>query len=351
MGTPPLGIGTPPHGMGTPPRSRQGTPLRSRPFNSQAPERRSGSPLGGRSPRMSFRASRNLRKSFSNEMHDALGDSIPHSGAATLDDTLPGRGLCVSMQRGLTRPSVAGPTAESFTKQMPHNKEHQAFLVPANRYEACVEDPIDRCFERLLRQAEPSASAALLVRRFGPGEYEVDGARISVGWRRLDSGQREAFVFDRNGPSEPLGSYLRRATDVALARVVVRSSLHVAPAHGSFTAAGSPQPPQPMSGSFFRSDTGSFYGGHEVVAPGSFYSNYSNTARRQGPKDGRVEAMNVAGMASSPVVMPSSVSFAHQASGNGSRQQSFVMPPVPAPPHHGGGGGGIQAPHLVSVRG
>jgi hypothetical protein len=208
-------------------------------------------------------------------------------------------------------------------------------LVPANRYEACVEDPIDRCFERLLRQAEPSAAAALLVRRFGPGEYEVDSGRISVGWRRLDSGQREAYVFDKNGPAEQLGGYLRRAADVALARAAVRASLPLF----SNTPAGSPT----IGGSFYRSETGSFYGGHEVVPPGSFYSNYSNT-RRQGPKDVRLEAMHIAGIPN-PVMMPSSVSFVHQASSASSRNPSFVMPP------HGSLNIPAQAPHFVSVRG
>lgn len=279
---------------------------------------------------MSFRATRQLRKSYSNEIHDALGD-----------DAQPVLGICVSLQNGLkSTGGQMGYGGDTIPFQHQHKDQTSpSMLVPANRYEAFMEDPIDRFFARLLKQTDPKAAAALLVRRYGLGEYEVDSTRISVGWRRLDSGQREAYVFDKNGPVEPLDGYVRRAADVVLARAAVRASL---PALYGNKVAGTPQPVN----SFYRSDTGSFYGGHEMVPASSFYSNYSNTTNthRQGSKDRRVEPAHKAG-----IVVPTTTSFVHQPSFTNSRTKSFMMPqpgsmsiPVAA---------NLQAPTFVSVRG
>merc|ERR1719221_1921788 len=125
-----------------------------------------GSPLMGRSPRATLRDTRRaLRRSCSGDIREALGESFPCTGAAAVqEDALPGRGLCVSMQRGLGSRAAIDPSAKSFGESQASLTSEFGTLMPADGYTANVQDPLDRCFEGILRQLDPSAARLTFVR-------------------------------------------------------------------------------------------------------------------------------------------------------------------------------------------
>lgn len=320
-----------------------------------------------------------LRKSMStNADREALGESFPCTGAAAaLEDALPGRGLCVSMQRGLgVRTSINGHATEpSKSPEHLRNSTAPGCLVPSTGYEASVEDPIDRTFEVMAKQVDPGLGRFLFVRRFGPGDYEVDGARVNVGWRRLDSGSREAYIFDQSGPVEPLAGYLQRVADGA----AKRSRSFTTFGHGSVSLQAAAGPPPPMTqavqptvpmNNLYSREAGSFYSRDG----GSFYMVPS-----VGPKDVRIEAMRAAGAAGgpppmvtrgplasapsatgpsrvlSPVMRPTQATFVMQGGDPRRLPQPMPMAPHPQAMQHLGGGGHsaqlLSVPTFVAVSG
>eukprot|EP00928_Gymnodinium_smaydae_P043338 TRINITY_DN29058_c0_g1_i1.p1 TRINITY_DN29058_c0_g1~~TRINITY_DN29058_c0_g1_i1.p1 ORF type:complete len:431 (-),score=72.94 TRINITY_DN29058_c0_g1_i1:83-1264(-) len=264
---------------------RSCTPIRTTAFRDKASGMRSshilpGSPLPGpgRSPRSSLRIPRPSRNSFHSDFHEVLGSSFPCSGAASAqEDSVAGRGLRLSMQRGIGALAGAGAaeSAGSFSDAaatLPPrrpSKDSGGALVPAGRYEAVdVEDPIDRCFERTAKEVDPATlvpGAVLLVRRLSRGEYEVQGAKVSVGWLRLASGSREAYVFDAAGNAvETLAAFLQRSAEVAAMRASAPGPSFASFGHPGAGASGLPVAP-PALGPF----AGSFYGprGQEAAPP------------------------------------------------------------------------------------
>jgi len=309
---------------------RGSTPIRSRPQQRQLPP---GSPLMGRSPRPTRRT---LTKSFSQDLREALGESFPASGAAVQEDALPGRGLCVNMQRGLGLRTPMGPDGRSFQESSGGGGSVSVGAgliaqsvkptpigakVGAADYRAHVEDPLDRSFEGILKQLNAGAARAMLVRKFAPNEYEVDGQRVTAGWRRLDSGSREAYVFDQTGPTESLNAFCARLAEAAMGRRHQQQ-----PRPGGYVRTSPAGVPQPVhGGSFYSRDAGSFYASGS--SGGSFY-----TAGLQspGPQDPRLQAMKMAGTLG-PTPHPLSVS--RPAPSAASRVGSPVMKSSQARPY------------------
>lgn len=157
-------------------------------------------------------------RSFRLQMNTPLGESFPCTGAAASgDDVVAGRGLHVSVQRGLTRQTAANVNDGKVAISNP---------VLACAYEPVVEDPIDRRFEQLLRELSPTVDG-LCIRRLCQGDYEVDGVRVLVAWRRLDCGSRELFLHDSSGYVEPLSDYLQRASAMGRSLRTAPGSINV----------------------------------------------------------------------------------------------------------------------------
>eukprot|EP00929_Paragymnodinium_shiwhaense_P075920 TRINITY_DN388_c1_g1_i1.p1 TRINITY_DN388_c1_g1~~TRINITY_DN388_c1_g1_i1.p1 ORF type:complete len:449 (+),score=55.61 TRINITY_DN388_c1_g1_i1:105-1451(+) len=339
------------------------------------------------SPTLDGRQLRNkeaLKKSVSTDLAGRpgvpLSESFPFTGAALAEDTMPGRGLCLSVQRGLGshanmqstgRASWRGPrdkekeqqrelqaaanseTTESAAKtfsetlqqlsqslqtisgtgvssitigpgsplQTMHrgdartgtSKSSAAAIptawMPANAYEASPDDALDRTFESVAKSLDPAHARAVFVRRLGGGDYEVDNCRISVSWWRLDSGAREAWVFDKGQPAEPLVGFMQRSARAAAARCPPLQAVSVNPQYGSAAYAV-----PPSQGSFYSRDGGSFYRGRGHPGAGSFRT------------DGRIEAMN---MVAQPAAGRQMVHGARATSPfmTRSQAQSFVIQP------------------------
>jgi len=90
--------------------------------------------------------------------------------------------------------------------------------VHACEYEAVPEDAIDVAVEWHCRRLARHASESLQLRRCGPGEYEIGGTRVHLGWR-FDTGTMEIFVsgFDREGREELLASYMSKVAEISSA--------------------------------------------------------------------------------------------------------------------------------------
>lgn len=292
-----------------------------------------GRPSVGTSGSHSSSSSMHCRLRSSPSFQGALGNSFACSAAAFArqEDALPGRGLYVPMQRGLGTRCLAGgrpnsrrdtlcPSRVPSSRSPPASKARAAsqsqpppgphlgsgsvqlrFPGPAANYEAAPEDPLDRAMEAHTRQLPASAARALLLRRLAPGDYEIDGRRVRVGWRGA-----EVVAFAPAPPGEEenclggesLLSFLLQAADRALAR----AHWNMSNGGGSFetreagrltTGAWAAQ----GSGSFVMrpGEGGSFLlNSREGSAAGSFYSVYGSAATGGGgqaaaAKDHRME--------------------------------------------------------------
>jgi len=301
-------------------KSRLGSPLRCR-----VP-----SPL--RSPNSSFRTS-------TSSFHSALGNSVAYSGAAFAqqDDTLPGRGLYVPMQRGLgpRGPSQRDPMSRQqrgegnavrqrgdaghahSSSSPPTARFSQVgaqaqvrFSMPAVSYEAIPEDPLDRAVEAHARQLPINSARALLLRRLAYADYEVDGRRVRINWRGSEV-MVYAAVEEEGVPSiEPLASYLHRAADHALARAYLSSPVTSfdrpeAPV-GRLSSASGPWAPQggsfilrpSESGSFLLNGRGSEGGGGgsfggSSLGGGSFYGVHTTSSAAPPPSSASAAAASV----------------------------------------------------------
>eukprot|EP00933_Yihiella_yeosuensis_P019537 TRINITY_DN15816_c0_g1_i1.p1 TRINITY_DN15816_c0_g1~~TRINITY_DN15816_c0_g1_i1.p1 ORF type:complete len:412 (-),score=69.17 TRINITY_DN15816_c0_g1_i1:291-1526(-) len=117
-------------------------------------------------------------------------------------------------------------------------------LMQAASYEAVAEDPLDRLMADFTRRLPINGAKALCIRRFGRGDYEIDGTRIKV--KRQGT---EAYVYlpGSEDPSETLVRYLVQAADAALAR---RSLPNNRGDSYHLSSAISWRPPQGQSDSF-----------------------------------------------------------------------------------------------------
>jgi len=166
--------------------------------------------------------------------NDVLSGSLPCTAAAlgSQDGPVLGRGLYVSMQRGMSYDSSELHTSFEINSRKPDDEglprrpariraESPGRMIPASNYEGAAEDPIDEVVAAECKQLLPHRAKALLIRRIAPGEYEVDGAPVRFSWARGDCNSNEVVVStpgrERDG-SEPLARYLPRAAEAALAR-------------------------------------------------------------------------------------------------------------------------------------
>lgn len=218
-------------------------------------------------------------------VREAFGHSLTYSGAAAMpEDELPGRGLYVSMQRGLgargaSRPgdlygrrTISGAPSTS-------SRSSQRYSSVATSYEALPNDSIDQLVEKHAKLLPADTAKVLVLRRHGHGEYEVDGCRVQISWRGSeacvfplglgDTSQREA--------GEPLVSFLWRAADAAHARQMARTCSDLARSRAPLIAACG----APNSGSFLlNSDGSSFVIGRDS---GSFCATWMQDDWNEGP--------------------------------------------------------------------
>lgn len=192
------------------------------PWDQPARPKRDTTPLRNRSPMQTYRSTTSL---------SPLGTAIACSGAALQEDSQPGRGLYVAMQRGLgpreSRESVrdnrrgdgspARPTTPVQQRRNVRNSTAVAPPCPAAHYEGIAEDSLDMYMQRVARGLPQNGARSLFIRRLSRGEYEVDGCRVSITMRH-----GEALVYPTNGnddlaAGDDLKSYLLRAADRALA--------------------------------------------------------------------------------------------------------------------------------------
>lgn len=234
-------------------------------------------------------------RSPASSVREAFGNSLTYSGAAAIpEDELPGRGLYVSMQRGLGARGTSRPggmcssrSAFSSTAGAPSasSRSSQCYTNVAASYEARPDDAIDQLVETHARLLPVDTAKVLILRRHGHGEYEVDGCRVHIAWRGS-----EACVFPLGDTSqreagEPLVSFLWRAADAAHARQMARSSCSdlVRARAPLVTACGAPN-----SGSFLLNSDGSSF----LISrdSGSFCSTWMQDDWNEGPHTVRVAA-------------------------------------------------------------
>merc|ERR1712110_1412449 len=87
----------------------------------------------------------------------------------------------------------------------------------ACHYSGDPSDPMDMMLTRCLFSLDKPTAARLLVRRLGPGRYEIDGRQVSMRWSgKFDSSSlfvREDQVGDSS--ELPVLAYLAQAAHVA----------------------------------------------------------------------------------------------------------------------------------------
>lgn len=98
-------------------------------------------------------------------------------------------------------------------------------LVQVCHYEATPEDDLDVQVSLQLMAFDRSLAADLLMRRLGPGEYELDGRRVRVSWAPATEGgiaellvqeaTREGDEVDGECAKMPLLAYFKQVADVA----------------------------------------------------------------------------------------------------------------------------------------
>ncbi|CAE7233675.1 unnamed protein product [Symbiodinium natans] len=89
--------------------------------------------------------------------------------------------------------------------------------VPAAAYIVDLADPVDQLLGNALRMLDAAASSKLVLRRLGPGRYEIDGRRVTLRWEQGGAGLVviEDEVLDARGSAMPLVAYLKSAGNVA----------------------------------------------------------------------------------------------------------------------------------------
>lgn len=202
--------------------------------NGRTPMVKQHSALGG-----SFTAVPGTASGSTANFNEVLGGHLPCTAAALGSQEAIGRGLYVSMQRGLSYdqdnglhrqprsfelPSALGTSSpredrrELLRKPAKIRAESPGRMIPASNYEGAVDDSIDAVVAEQCKLLLPHRAKALLIRRIAPGEYEIDGAPVRF---TVSQETREVMVctpgLEHEG-SEPLSRYLPRAAETAVAR-------------------------------------------------------------------------------------------------------------------------------------
>lgn len=173
--------------------------------------------------------------------HEVLGGHLACTAAALgqQDSPVPGRGLYVAMQRGMSydtnglheRPPItfemqpeSAPSASP--RVMPRKlakirAESPGRMIAASNYTGCPEDHIDEAVAVACQSLPRHHAKALLIRRIAPGEYEVDGVPVRFTYGEDVHDATEVMVaspgLEHEG-MEPLSTYLPRAAETAFSR-------------------------------------------------------------------------------------------------------------------------------------
>mmetsp|Transcript_127595 Transcript_127595/g.367109 ORF Transcript_127595/g.367109 Transcript_127595/m.367109 type:complete len:382 (+) Transcript_127595:187-1332(+) len=169
---------------------------------------------------------------------------------------------------GEATPADRQPPASSSTCPAPAAPGRG--LVQACLYEADPFDDIDLCLCAHLRGLDRAFVSSLLLRRFGIGDYELDGKRVRLKWCNTgDAGSdeegadrtlvvKEGDEGDPTACEMPLLAYLQQVADVAASlggRSAGAPLVARVPAHQrlTFTAVAPPQPVDDMGVERLRS--------------------------------------------------------------------------------------------------
>lgn len=228
------------------PRTGRGSSIGSGSFICASPDFLSRTSIGS-SPARSGVGSSFALNGF-NEVH---GGHLACTAAAvsSQDPAGYGRGLFVSLQRGMSFDSPGSPS-KSRSFEISHGSGSDSFrdliarhpakirsespgrMIPASEYVAAPEDQIDAIVAQQCRFLPSHRAKALLIRRIACGEYEVDGAPVRFFWARGDCNSNEVMVCtpgqERQG-SEPLQRYLSMAAERAVARAPLELELPTFP--------------------------------------------------------------------------------------------------------------------------
>jgi len=200
----------------------------------------------------SFSAPHGLASTHSVGVNDVLGGHLPCTAAAlgSQENALPGRGLYVAMQRGMSYDTNGLHDRPAMSSEMPSTSSREASprvlhrklakiraespgrMIPAENYRGCPDDAIDEAVAAECLLLPRHHAKALLIRRIAPGEYEVDGVPVRFTYSKEEREAAEVMVstpgLEHEG-MEPLSRYLPRAAEQALARAPIDLELPAFP--------------------------------------------------------------------------------------------------------------------------
>jgi len=119
--------------------------------------------------------------------------------------------------------AAAEPIAPAVSSRALPGGRHR-LRVPARLYEPDIFDPIDSQLSVQLASLDRTAASQLTLQRIGPGEYDLDGRRVSLRWGASTLRAKPELLVQEQGDSDdsdegeqeiPLATYLREAADVA----------------------------------------------------------------------------------------------------------------------------------------
>lgn len=140
---------------------------------------------------------------------------------------------CYAPQRSAGNPTTIGKIQPGYAHEEAVGGSSSALIslsMPGSKYEADASDAIDAQLSLQLAALERGVAARFMVRRLGPGDYEIDGRRVSLrlaasaGGLNGSGSSTEVVVCEcssarsqeEDGLSEtPLPEYLRQVTSVS----------------------------------------------------------------------------------------------------------------------------------------
>lgn len=156
---------------------------------------------------------------------DAFGGHLPCTAAAlsSEDTSAAGRGLYVSMQRGMGKAQTQEEKLELLPRRPAKiRSESPGRMMTAAKYIGADEDPIDEALAAECKRLPEVSGKVLNIRRIAPGEYEVDGVPVRLSWQEEIINNTSQVVVHRLGEedqgAEALSRYLPRAANEALRR-------------------------------------------------------------------------------------------------------------------------------------
>merc|ERR1719387_2415485 len=117
--------------------------------------------------------------------------------------------------------SMSSANASFFLTSFPGgmSPQPQQGVIPASSFLADSSDPIDMILASNLASLDRAASSKLMLRRRGPGKYEIDGRKVTIRWTQQGKftglAVCEDEVTDSTAAEMPLSAYLSQAAHVA----------------------------------------------------------------------------------------------------------------------------------------